>query len=359
MEREGEHSTVFSWRSFVRPTTRVSLHGASAETLICTSMRGLAVSLPTTPASSGIVVMELMDRVNFIQSLKRIQIFKSTPNARGGGIPKDALRSIEEDRFGIFPGITNRGIQIWLPVSSYYANSGSLFLAWLPCRCGPRSTTPVSITLALWQSDYYRYFVSLPSSIEYTLQFRQLYLRYQDTSHRNTTFEIDNTENNFIQCGEYPSEFTGSTLTLTNTCPLCVRVYSDSDIQANCYFAVVFGQCFGQHWIRCACTSASGGYSWQDYAREVHGTMQINGPEHVQSMADAEARSPGEHGDRVWIIQTHLPGSTWTLQTSRVIWQSSRIGVRFENFRYPGFSNVSNKWTGLDLEVGGISCTHV
>ena len=34
--------------------------------------------------------MELMDRVNFIQSLKRIQIFKSTPNARGGGIPKDA-----------------------------------------------------------------------------------------------------------------------------------------------------------------------------------------------------------------------------------------------------------------------------
>ena len=62
-------------------------------------------------------------------------------------------------------------------------------------------------------------------------------------------------------------------------------------------------------------------------AADIHGrtmpgkctAMQINGPEHVQSMADAEARSPGEHGDRVWIIQTHLPGSTWTLQISRVI----------------------------------------
>jgi len=44
---------------------------------------------------------------------------------------------------------------------------------------------------------------------------------------------------------------------LADTCPLCARVYSDS--QADCYFAVAFGQCFGQDWIHFACTSGHNG----------------------------------------------------------------------------------------------------
>ena len=280
--------------------------------------------------------MELMDWNTFIQSLE-------------DGIPDEALRSIEEDRFGIFP-ITNRGIQFWLPVRPY-ADSGSLFEAWLPCRHSPTSGKPVSITLASWKSDYYRYFVSPPSPTGKTLQFRQLYLRYQDTPHRDTTFEIDDTaitENSFTHCTTYPLELTGNTLTLADTRPLCVRVYSDG--QANCYFAAALGQCFGQDWIHLACASASGGHSWEDYARKEYRKMLINGPEHAQSLAEAR-RSSGERGERVWIIQTHLPGSTWTLRTSYVVWQSSRIGVRFEVFRYPGFSNVSSKWTDLPIDV--------
>ena len=152
-----------------------------------------------------------------------------------------------------------------------------------------------------------------------------------------------------------PPQLTGNTLTLADTRPLRVRVYSDS--QANYYFAVAFGQCFGLDWIHFACTSASDGHSWEDYVRNQYKNMLINGPEHAQSMA--EARSPGKRGDRVWIIQTHLPGSPWTLRTSRIIWQSLRIGVRFEVFRYPGFNHVLGKWTDLRVEVGGISCTHI
>ena len=296
--------------------------------------------------------MELMDRDQFIQSLEG-----DTPKKRCGS-------SIEEDRFGIFP-ITNRGIQIWLPVRTfaqsgfpYYAGSRSLFEAWLPCRGCPKSDKPVSITLVLWKSNYYRYFVSLPSPTGKTLQFRQLYLRYQDTPHHDTTFEIDDTEitkKSFTHCGVYPPELTGNTLTLADTRPLCVRVYSDN--QANCYFAVAFGQCFGQHWMHFSCTSTSDGHSWETYAKKQYWKMLMNGPEHVQSMA--EVRIPGECRDRVWIIQTHIPGFPWILRTSRVIWQNSRVGVRFEVFRYPGFSNVSGKWTDLCVEVRELSCTHV
>ena len=216
----------------------------------------------------------------------------------------------------------------------------------------------MSITLALWKSNYYRYFVLLPSPPGKTLQFRQLYLRYQDTPHPDTTFEINDIAiigNGFTHCGTYPRELTGNTLTLADIHPLCIRVYYDS--QANYYFAVAVGQCFGLNWIHFACTSASDRHSWEDYARNQYKNMLINGPEHAQSMA--EVRSPGERGDRVWIMKTHLPGSPWTLQTSRIIWQSSRIGVRFEVFWYPDFNNVSGKWTDLRVEVGGISCTHI
>ena len=114
--------------------------------------------------------MEIMDHDKFIQSLQ-------------GDIPEEVLGLIKEDQFRIFP-ITNR-------VHAYYADSGSLFKAWLSCHHSLKLDKPVSITLALWKSDYYRYFVSLPSPPGKTLQFCQLYLRYQDTLHPDTTFEIN------------------------------------------------------------------------------------------------------------------------------------------------------------------------
>ncbi|KAL4067442.1 heterokaryon incompatibility protein-domain-containing protein [Scleroderma yunnanense] len=281
--------------------------------------------------------MQLMDHNEFIRYLKKY-------------IPEEELHSVEEDRFGTFP-ITNRGIQIWLLLCPYIG-SRSVFEAWLPCRFDP-SCPPVAINLALWDSNYYRYFTSNGIPTEPTLQFRQLYLRYQDKQHRDTTFEFDDravTENGLTYCGTYPSRLTGNTLIVTSTDPLYVKVYSDR--QADCRFAVGFGQCFGQDWIHFdyeKSTSARNGHSWEDYAKEEHKKMLVRGPEHARAMA--EARSRGERYSRVCSRQIHLPRSTWNVRASCVVWESSRnSGIMIEAFRYPGFSNRPDEWTGFDVE---------
>ena len=84
--------------------------------------------------------MELMNRDEFIESL-------------GSEAPEGELPSIEDDRFGTFP-ITNRGIQIWLFLRRLA--SDSVFEALLPCRSHP-SDSPVTIDVALWESNYYRH----------------------------------------------------------------------------------------------------------------------------------------------------------------------------------------------------------
>ncbi|KAL4072751.1 heterokaryon incompatibility protein-domain-containing protein [Scleroderma yunnanense] len=283
--------------------------------------------------------MELMDPDEFIDSLKN-------------HISEEALHSVEEDRFGIFP-VTNRGIQIWMLLRPY-VEFRSVFEAWLPCRYRPFSP-PVSIKLASWKSNYYRYATSLWLKVsgDRTLQFRQLYLRYQDMLHHETTFEIDDsaiTKNGITYCGTYP-ETRGNTVTLNATNPLCVKVYSDS--QVNCHFAVGFGQCFGQDWIHFTYKKPSniifGKCSWEDYAKEEYNKMLARGPEHARSMA--KARSRGERYDRVCIMQTHILGSTWTVQTSCFMWESSRkCGVRIEAFQCPVSCNVPDEWIGFNVE---------
>jgi len=285
--------------------------------------------------------MELMDHDEFVRYFER-------------DIPEDEQRSIDEDRFGVFP-ITNRGIQIWMLLRPY-RGSDSVFQAWLPCRFHP-SGPSVTINLALWNSNYYRY----PSSVsllptERTLRFRQLYLRYQGTP-CNTTFEIDDSSirTNGFNCRDvtYPSRPAGNTLTLTSTDALSVRVYSDR--QAGCCFAVALGQCFGQDWIHYIRVPASG-LSWD--GKQEFDKMLLRGPERAKFMVDSPSR--GEGCGRIWIQDNCLPQSTWIVRTSRVVWEKSRIGVRIEVFRQPGFYNDPDKWKVFDVEVGGffIVCTH-
>ena len=270
--------------------------------------------------------MELMDPDKFIQDLK--DDFA------------EELPSMDDDCFGMFP-ITNRGIQIWMLLCPYFG-SRSVFQAWLPCRSIP-SGPPVTINLALWNCNYYRYFAS-PMDVERTFQFRQVYLRYQDT-HREVTFEIDDSAiiaNGFTCPNMDPSELTENMLTPTGASSLCVRVYSDG--QAS--FAVAFGQYFGQDWIHCIWVPSASGFSWPE---EQH--LLVRGPERAQSMADAPSR--GERYGRVWVKDTCLPQSTWIVRTSRVVWERSKIGVRMEVFRHPYFHNFPNKWRVLDVEVSG------
>ncbi|KAL4063534.1 hypothetical protein V8B97DRAFT_2112106 [Scleroderma yunnanense] len=118
--------------------------------------------------------------------------------------------------------------------------------------------------------------------------------------------------NGFTYCGAYPEEMTGSTFAPTNIDPLCVKFYSHS--QPHCLFAVGLGQYFGQDWIYIVCKDPAG----------------------------------GRYGC-VWVKYTCLPGSTWTVQTSCVVWESSRkCGVKLDAFKHP--YSGPNKWMGLNVE---------
>ena len=268
--------------------------------------------------------MELMDPDDFIQHLN-----KHFP----GQLP-----SIDQESFSTFP-VTNRGIQIWM-VLRLYRNSDSVFQAWLPCRYN-QLESPATVNLALWNSNYYRYPIA-EFPVERDLQFRQVYFRYQDIPNRDITFEIDDsviTENG-LTCGDtHRSTLTKNILTLPSTRPYCVKTYSQR--QSNRRFTVAFGRCFGRDWVHLVNNPSS-----EFNERE----LMLRGPERAQSMAKAPFRA--DRSGCVWIHHIRLPGSTWIVRTSRVVWEKSRIGVRMEVFRDPGFHDGLNEWKILDVEVG-------
>ena len=273
--------------------------------------------------------MELMNQDEFIESLKE-------------RILEAELPSIEDDRLGIFP-ITNRGIQIWLFLCPR-AGSDSVFQAPLPCRSRP-SGPPVTIDVALWETNYYRYTGSLHHEGG-RLRLRQVFLRYQGTPLCDSTFEIDDSaivENGFPYPTTWPEE-TGNMVTLSTTDPLCVKSYSSSQEYDD--FAVGFGQCFGQNWTHVVCVEPDShlGTLWSCY-----GSMLDSAPVHAQSMNKARS---GAARYQVFILQNRLPRSNWLLQTSCVMWKSSRIcGIKLDVFWDPYFSNLSGGWTGFDVDV--------
>ena len=116
--------------------------------------------------------MELMDHDEFVQSLEH------------HGVAQEELFSIDQNDVGVFP-VTNRGIQICMPLRPY-GGSCTLNQAWLPCRHGS-SGPPVTINLALRNSNYYRYcspvVQHLPTSVP--IKFCKVYLRYQCTPRTN------------------------------------------------------------------------------------------------------------------------------------------------------------------------------
>ena len=268
--------------------------------------------------------MELMNRDEFTKYV-------------GFRTPAEGL---EDDRLGTFP-ITNRGIQIWLFLRPY-VDSDTTFQALLPC-CSRPSGPPVAIDLALWESNYCRYSGPLPHA-RGPLQLRQVYLRYQGTPHRNSTFEIDDSaihEEGFTCSDTCPERLiTGNTVTLSTTCPFRFRRYF---CKQEFHFTVGFGQCFGQNWIHVVCET-SDTISWIPY-----GLMRKSVPESMNKASGAACC-------QLYILQTPLPQSTWILQTSCVMWQSSRIcGVKFEVFRDPGFGTVSGQWTcHFDVDVSRV-----
>jgi len=275
--------------------------------------------------------MELMNRDEFIESLRE-------------RIPEEELPWIEDDRLGTFP-ITNRGIQIWLflrPSPGVY--SDSVFQALLPCRSHPSHPLPVAINVALWESNYYRYTGSRRHE-EGRLQLRQVYLRYQDIPHCNSTFEIDDSAitTNFT-CIRSIEEMR----TPISTDILDSRYYSERS-----RFAVGFGRWFDQNWIHVVCEEP-GTTLWGP-----HYLMLKSVPEYAQSMKKAHPRAAS---CRVCIMETPLPRSTWILQISCVMWmwKRSRIcGVKLDVFQNPRLGIASGEWTGFDVDVSRFLCTRI
>ena len=268
--------------------------------------------------------MELMNHDEFIGSLKEY-------------IPAEELPLIQEDCFGTFP-ITNRGIHIWMLLDRYHS-SDSVFKVVLPCRVRPQAA-PICFDLVLWNSNYYRHYFPNPPPTERNLQFRQVYLRYQDTF-PGITFEIDDSavvENGFTCRNMYPLKFEGNTLTVTGTSPFGARAYSND--QRDCHFAVAFGQCLDQGWVHVTNYS---GELLQFYQQE-----SLKSPERARCMVEVPSRDD-RHG-RIWVNYIRLSG--WIVRTSRLVWESSRVGVRIDAFRDSGIDVGLNEWGTLGVEVG-------
>ena len=189
-------------------------------------------------------------------------------------IPEEELSSVT----------TNRGIHISMLLSPY-RGSDSFFQAHLPCR-GP-SQRVVTIDLALWRSNYYRRFGTPGSPLKKDLQFRQ--------ASYNATFEINDsafTENKFTA--------TEATDTLTLTATNTYRIRRCYEKQGNGHFAVIFGQCFGQDWIRLVNNPPT-----QFLPSYIENLMMIEEPDR---MVDMPPRS--DCRGHIWVYHMCLPGST-------------------------------------------------
>ena len=251
-----------------------------------------------------------------------------------------ATHSMDTDHFGAFP-IMNRGIQIWmLPYPLH--DSKSVFRAYLPCR--DQYGCSVTIDLVLWNSNYYRYPNVWHPADSSPAEFRQVYLRYQDTPNHAVTFEIDDSgiiENGFTCCCVDPKNFTGNTFTLTNANPFCGKTYSEE--RGKGCFAVVFGQCLCRDWLH-----------MDDFPLDANtwiaGEVSIaQGPDWALSMTDAPSENSSR--GRLWIRHLRLPESTWIVRTYRIAWERSKISLRMEIFRGLHFQNGLDEWKAYDVEV--------
>ena len=258
------------------------------------------------------------------------------------------IKRFPKDHSDVFL-ITNRGIQIWMPLHRH-RDSNSIFRAYLPC-CYGAAAIEVSINLVLWNSNYYRYpsiardadrgdYPDYPRATK----FRQVYLRYQDASNHTVTFDIDDSvmiENGFT-CSHVDTGNTGNrgnTFTLTNTNPYCVKIYSEE--RGDGRFEVDFGQCLGLDWVHL------------DVARHpepwIDDTLKIQVPGGALSMADAPSHDKSL--GRLWVCHLRLPGSTWMVRIYRVAWERSKIRLRIEIFRSSHFQNGLSEWNAYDVEV--------
>ena len=223
-----------------------------------------------------------------------------------------------------------------------YRDSNSVFTAYLPCRT---CEVLVTIDLVLWNSNYYRYPSTWHAALEDSpAEFRQVYLRYQDTPNHTVTFDIDDSgiiENGFTHSCVDPKTFSGNTFALTNANPFCIKTYSKE--RSNSRFKVVFGQCLGLDWVYLD------DFSLGTIPRIGEEVSIARGPDWALFMTDAPSRDDSR--GPLWIRHLRLPASTWVVRTYRVARERSKIRLRIEVFQECPFRNGLDEWRACDVEV--------
>ena len=228
-----------------------------------------------------------------------------------------------------------------------YRNSNSVFQVYLPCRS---DGSLVSINLALWNSNYYRYPPTRDAVLEAPpAEFHQVYLRYQDTLNHAVTFDIDDSgvmENGFTSWNVDPKNLTRNTFTLTNINPLCVKSYFEK--RGGSHFNIAFGQYLGLDWVHL--DVARPPWCWFD------DTLKVQMPGGALSMVDAHFQAPSS--GRLWVCHLQVPGSTWIVRIYRITWARSKIRLRLEVSRGTHPQNGLDEWNRYDVEVSDFFRSH-
>ena len=192
--------------------------------------------------------------------------------------------SLADERLGTC-SVTNRGIQIWLLITPHDNCPTVFFRASLACCRWDRR--PMTIDLALWGPNYYRYpsTTRMPKSAPL---FEKLYLSYHSQVYPDSTFKLGDycgihrtlVDRGFTYRGSTPQsaplDTTTESLVLSGVNELAVAVYDEGQ-HGKTRFAVVVGYCFGREWVHVALGDCAV-ETWQEYAEKVYNQMRKEGP---------------------------------------------------------------------------------
>ncbi|KAL4077380.1 heterokaryon incompatibility protein-domain-containing protein [Scleroderma citrinum] len=225
---------------------------------------------------------------------------------------EDALVKGPEERLRTF-SVTNDGIQIWLPIRPC-RRSNSLFEAQLAC-CHTRDSHPMTIVLARFQSNHFRYFCDFKAPANAKASFQQVFLPYQDIRHqRDFTFDLDLRpliHDGFVRHSVFPDdvEITSSSVTLTSTNDCAVAVYECA--RDSIIFALSLCYSFGRHSVHIACSRPTKNENNKDFAARVYHRTRQGDLEQANSLAEAwqTATSRLHFGGICLIRHAHFPQS--------------------------------------------------
>ncbi|KAG6333207.1 hypothetical protein ID866_5876 [Astraeus odoratus] len=233
------------------------------------------------------------------------------------------VQTSTEDAQSVHPGqvwtysVTNAGIQIWLPIRRY-PDTPWLVKARLAC-CRSNDLSPLTINLASFKSNFYRYFGDSVSALrDEAFEFQQLYLTSRTHLKNEFMFKFDfrsDCSRGFAFHSVFPRTvaMTENTLTLSSADDCAVLLYVDTAAQA-CFFVVV-GYCFGLDWAHeVICEKLP--QEPEQYARRVYECMVKASSDYAIRMAGAWRSLSAEprHGEIGLVKHTHIPRSIRSLR---------------------------------------------